>query len=670
MDDDKLKIELTGNPFVDTGIGVIASLAKLNEVNQLTLVDIKSVYGDGSQLTEWNSKLKTFSQVFGTNNPLFHPSYGFKKGLGPSDINKRIYKSTLDGLLFEIKKSENGSRCWACGNRTDFDFAQVCKKAVEANGKKAPEEKWVGRDWFPLAGSLGSDAQALPAASRPPHICPQCLFAIHYLPMGLILLDGRLAVFQCSSPEFWYELIKDIVNEIKERVHAGIYDTLGGKEGSRAVMQRLLKLFERLQREKYYYGRVPEGIALYVWRFSNSGASPECLIEEIPNLALTFLWEAAQNNLSSEIESLVGSEGKNPRYSLFQCILNGRDYPNLYPEGKRKGASPKLFALYQMHIRNHSTRALQVAYELAKEISEQVSAKELKRIQRPEAFNEEMVRNQFKAYMVRMTEKGDFALEDYIDLFPLKNGGGITVEWNGWNFIRFYLYHTNEDFPRIDEKNQIINKSNPQLFYYAGLIYNRYLRDKGKDRFQKDVLAQIDRRIRALWLRSQFVQLAESEDGFTYGHWSKLCKLDDERLFISELLFHMRLLWTQWIYENKTSVNITTQPSDTESTDELPERIKTLIELLFTDYVNRRGLDRFYRDILLRLRRKEVGLFWFKDKLTKQVSEEIQPLTEEEWEKFLVNDEGQSIKTERLFQLHLALANIYRVKVFEENLRR
>lgn len=68
----------------------------------------------------------------------------------------------------------------------------------------------------------------------------------------------------------------------------------------------------------------------------------------------------------------------------------------------------------------------------------------------------------------------------------------------------------------------------------------------------------------------------------------------------------MRLLWTQWIYENKTSVNITTQPSDTESTDELPERIKTLIELVFTDYVNRRGLDRFYRDILLRLRRKEV----------------------------------------------------------------
>ena len=47
MDKEKMKIGLTGNPFVDTGIGVISSLAKLDEVNQLTLADLKSVYGNG-----------------------------------------------------------------------------------------------------------------------------------------------------------------------------------------------------------------------------------------------------------------------------------------------------------------------------------------------------------------------------------------------------------------------------------------------------------------------------------------------------------------------------------------------------------------------------------------------------------------------------------------------
>jgi CRISPR-associated protein Cst1 len=665
MDNEKLKIELTGNPFVDTGIGVIASLAKLDEVNQLTLADIKSIYGDGSQLIEWNSKLKTFSQVFGTNNPLFHPSFGFKKGKGPSETNKKIYKNTLEGLLSEIGKSEKGPRCWACGNPSDFDFSMVWKKAVEGNGKKTPEEKWVGRDWFPLAGSLGSDAQALPAASMPPHICPKCLFAIHYLPMGLILLEGRLAVFQCTSTEFWYEfLCNGIVEHNKGRIQSGDYETLGKKDGNNALLRRLLDYLKQLKKE------VPDGTELYVWKFSNSGASPECTIEVIPNPALEFLRDAVSEGCRSEIETLIGTEGKNQRYSLFQCILDRRDYPNLYPEGKRKGASMKLFSLYQLHIRNHSISALQMSHKLAKVTAGVITEKELKRIQRPEAFNkEEKVRNQLKASMIKMAEKGEFTLEDYLDLFPLKEGNGVTVEWDGWNFIRFHLHHITEDFSIPRGKQNVTGKANLQLFYYAGQIYNRYLDEKGKDRFIKEVLEQMDRGIGASWLRNQFVQLAESENGFNYSRWSNLCKLDNGRLFVSELLLQMRLLWTQWLQESLTSVNVPIL-KESVSTDRLPEHIKASIEAVFTDYINRRGLDRFHRDILLRLRRKEIGLFWFKEKLTKQISEFIQPLTEEEWEKFLVDDEGRSAKTERLFQLHLALANLYRVKVVEENIRR
>ncbi len=654
------KITLTGNPFVDTGLGVIASLAGLDDINELTFSHLKSVYKDGDQLASWNSSLKSFTQIFGTNNPLFQPSYGFKNGK-PSVTNKAIYKSIVGSLLSEIGKSGNGPRCWACGAPSDLDFAKVCKKAIEDSGKKAPKEKWVGRDWFPLAGSLGSDAQSLPAASQSPHICPKCLFAIHYLPMGLMLLDGRLAVFQCTSTEFWYELVREITDDVQRRIQAGDYKTIGSKEGSRAVITRLLELFEHLQREKHDSG-VPEGTSLYIWRFSNSGQSPDCSIEEIPNKAIAFLWQARQEGLRYEIESLVGSEGKNPQYSLLRCISEGRDYPTLYPEGKRKGASPKFFALYQRYIRNHSAKALQIAYSLAKEMSEQIGEKELKRIQRPEAFKEDKNRTQFRASMVRMAEKGELTQSDYLDLFPIKEGQGTTVEWDGWNLIRFYLHHTSEDFPRIEGEQNVVDKAQVQAFYYAGQIYNRSLKERGKDWFQKHVLAQMARSIGVTWLRNQFVQLAESEDGFTYGHWSKLCKLDDGRVFVSELLFQMRLLWTQWIHENRESVDISVLPDREAATDGLPEQIATLIKEVFTDYVNRRGLDRFYRDILLRLRRKEIGPLWFKEKLTTQISEDIQSLSEEEWEQFLVDEEGQSMKTEKVFQLHLALANLYRIK--------
>jgi len=530
--------------------------------------------------------------------------------------------------------------------------------AIEDNGKKAPEYRWVGRDWFPLAGSLRSDAQALPAASLPPHLCPKCLFAIHYLPMGLILLDGLPTVFQCTSAEFWYKFLRNIVDYNNTRIQGGDYETLGKKDGNVVLLRRLLAYFRKLKEE------VPEGTELYVWKFSNSGQSPDCEIDKIPNHALEFLRVAASKGLGNEIETLISNEKKNARNSLFQCILDGRDYPGLYPEDRRKGASPELFALYQTYIRNHSGKALQIAYKLTKEMSEQISEKELKRLQRSEAFKEEKIRNQFRASMVRMAEKGELILEDYLNLFPIKENQGITVEWWGWNLVRFYLHHTNEDFSGIETKGRSVNKSHQQLYYYARQIYNHYLKERGKDRFQKEVLAQMTRGIGVTWLRNQFVQLAESEKGFTYSHWSKLCELEDGRVFVPELLFQMRLLWTQWIHENRASID-SLPIADWESTDALPERIKPLIEAIFIDYI-RRGLERFHRDILLRLRRKEIGLFWFKEKLTKQISENVQPLTEEEWEHFLVDDEGQSAKTERLFQLHLALANLYRVKRFNE----
>lgn len=648
-----LKIQLTGNPFVDTGLGVIASLANLDDIAELTVGHVQRVYSDGPQLSEWNSKLKAFTQVFGTNNPLFQTAYGYKKGKGPSDTNVAIYKGILEGLLSEIVEpvsaTTSRARCWACGNPSHLDFALICKNAIEASGKNAPEDKWIGRDWFPLAGSLGSDAQALPAASKPPTICATCLFSVHYLPLGLMLVEGRLTVFQATSIEFWYEFVRDIVGEIRGRIHASNYETLGSKKGGRAVMQRLLSLLERLYKEQNYSG-VSEGIALYAWQFSNSGASAACQIGEIPNRALTFLREAVQQGLRFEIEGLIAAEGKNPRFSLYQSLLDGRDYPSLYPEGKKMGGSIKLFVLYQTDIRNHSLSSLRAAYILARKMSEMITAKELKRIQRPEAFKEARVRNQFKAVMSNMAERGEFTLEAYLDLFPLLEGETIRIDRNGWKLIRFFL-NANEDFPKVEERDYVASSPDQLLVYCAERIYNCYLDERGKTWFAKNVLAQMDRRSGLPWLRNQFVRLAETNAGFSYASWARLAN--------PEALFQMRLLWATWSSCAQTPTSIIV-PGDQEPGHELSAKVRALIQSLFTDYVARRGFDRFHRDILLRLRRRELGLFWFKKKLMGPTSEEVEPLSEDEWERFLIDDEGQSIKTERLFQLHLALANLYR----------
>lgn len=662
MDKD-MKIELTGNPFVDTGLGVICSLAKpeIDDIGTLTLSRLKSVHEDGTRLADLNSKLKAFTQVFGTNNPLFQPSYGFKKGKGPSETNVKIYISVLNGLLSEIGDSEKGPRCWACGRPTNFSFSEVCKKAITENGKIANDDKWVGRDWFPLAGSLGNDAQALPAASQSPHLCPLCLFAIHYLPRGLMLLEGKLAVFQSTSTEFWLDLVHGIVAEGSGKISAGEYETLGKKGGGKEFIRRILNIFP-----KNHAKLDTKQLTLYLWRFSNSGASPECQIEEIPNFAIHFLQKAKINGLENEILKLIGSEAKNPRYSLFRCILERRDYPVLYSEGRREGASPKLYNLYQNIVRNHSKKALIIASTVAKEMSSQLETKNLRRMQRSEAFHEKTFRNQARIHFVGMAKKGYLTLEDYLDLFPIKEGQGVTIEWNGWNLIRYYLEHVNDtssmDFNELSEIPTINNKDASKIFYYAAQIYNSYINEKGKDRFEKEVIAQMGRRIDISWLRNWFVRLAESSRGFTYSTWSDLCKLGNGSFFVSELLFQMRLLWIQWVNEDRRFNNFSELVFE-EPSDGLPENLRFLIESEFNYHINEKGLDRFHRDVLLRLRHKEIGLSWFREKLTREGYDLANPLSEKEWEEFLIDDDGKSIKSERLYQLHLFVANLYRKRL-------
>lgn len=647
-------ISLTGNPFVDTGLATIAALARLDDVQDLTVTAIRNVHGDGSQISSWNSSLKNFTMVFTNNSLLTNPSI--------KDRDKRVstYQSILSNLLNKIGNEELPHRCEACGVPQSVNFDVLCKTALAGTGIKE-QSRFIGRDWFPLSGSLGSDAQALPGASRSIHLCAKCLFAVHYLPLGLILLDGRLAMFQSASIEFWYELVKDIANEVQSRVQAGKYETLGTKEGTRAVTQRLLGLFERLQTANRFK-EVPPGTALQVWRFTNSGASPECEIEEIPNPALVFLWKAVRRGLRWEVESLLSSEGKKER-PFYRCIAEQRDYSGLYPRGKRPGVSPKLFALYQTEVCARSPRVLEVARAFACQAAEGLKPKELKRLQREEAFLEQSVRAQFRGLMVSSAQKRQFTLDDYIGLFPLRDAvSGISVHFDGWNLIRYYFHHLSDSEPFAETSTQqtALPTRFADLRYYAARIFNDYIEERGKARFYSEVLSRMSRgEISVSWLENQFARLAEKYAGFTYGAWNYLCKNDDGQLFVGELLFQMRLLWVEWMQIDEAPM---TEILAIQNGSGLPVEVETCLQEIFSRYVAQRGLERFYRDVLVRLRRKEIGLAWFRHWIVRQENETLDTVTlsQEDWEALLKDNEGRPYSRERQFQMHLLMANLYR----------
>lgn len=652
------RMALTGNPFVDTGLAVLASLAGLEDVRELTVEAVKQVHGDGSTIAGWNSRLKSFTMIFTKNSLLSNPAI--------KDAGKRalIYRAVLSGLAAKIGDEEISCRCEACGNRRSLDLGALCRGQLGETRNKG-QSRVVGRDWFPLSGSLGSEAQALPAASRPVHLCAKCLFAVHYLPLGLLLLEGSLAVFQCSSIDFWYELVRDIFSEVHSRVTAGIYETIGAKEGSRAFIRRLMGLFEKLQSSSRF-GDIPAGAALQTWRFANSGTPPRngitCRIDEIPNCALVFLWKAVRHGLREEVEALMSRERKMER-PLFRCIAAGRDYRGLYPSAKWAGAKPKLFGLYQTEVCGRSWRALGIAQTLACEGMKGLSAKEKRRRQREEAFSEAGLRNRFRGLMASLAEEGKLTLGDYLGLFPLGDDeSGIAVRWDGWDLIRYYVHYPEvSGVPPRDPGGESLKPLKvAQLRYYAACIFKDYTEERGGQRFQSEVLGRMRRgELGAPWVNLQFVRLAEVRSGFTYRAWERLCKDDRGWVSVREMLFQMRLLWSEWIGGGRLP---TSDAPEFEEDLGLPGMVEDCLKEVFSQYVRDRGLGRFHRNVLLRLRRKEIGLGWFRRLLAESEKEMsgCKLMSGEDWDAFLRDRDGRSCAGERLFQMSLMLANLYR----------
>src|ERR1019366_1692979 len=131
-------------------------LAGKGDVGDLTFADIRKLVNDGSVLTRDNLRLKSFTMVFGTNGVLTQHAY---KKVGKNEV---IYKAIVK-RLFEAaeQEGEEGTPCELTGIPTRFNFHEMCASALTEAGQKVPEQKWIGRDWVPFAGSLGNDAQAL-----------------------------------------------------------------------------------------------------------------------------------------------------------------------------------------------------------------------------------------------------------------------------------------------------------------------------------------------------------------------------------------------------------------------------------------------------------------------------------------------------------------------------
>ncbi len=674
-----MQFNLIGNPFVDTGLGVLAGLCDCKSLEELTVDKIHAIHGNGEQLARRNAKLKSTSMIFTINSLLTNPAI--------KDKEKRIlyYSKITTSILDNIGAEDVTERCESCGNQNSLDLDNLIRKVLVPLGYQ-DEMRSVGRDWFPLAGSTGSDAQALPASSRSPNICARCLFAVHYLPLGVMLLNGKLVVFQSTSRTLWYTLIKDIAQRINERISADVVDTLGSKEGSIAATMRLLNIMNELHDED-----LESGTSLFVWSFSNSGTSPTCKIEEIPNSALRFLFTAVRFNLRNELRDLMMRDRK-PEYSLLNSISKGVDYENLYPFKKYTGASTNLFVLYQTIVRQISVRELDTAYRISNYIKnstilEKKKLEDLgKDLEKPANFSKQ---NMIKKFIIDMVKHSLLAFDEYYDLFIDDHERKLRIQTDSWKFIKFYLnnnepfdslykeiqqdvqeYHLKSKSNNVLERKQkaVPNLVRKKVNYMGSIIFKTYTQEKGLERFKKEVLERFSRgQIGNSWLKRQFTKLSETNAGFTYNDWKYLFMNDEGHESAFEVLYLLRILWTTWANEEHDlpmpEEELGDELSHIEQDTDLKPEYESLVKQLVDDYIIRKRLRDLQKYVLIDLRNGEKGLNWFRIQFSR-IDKNFN--NDEYWEAFLSDSSGTKIPSTRLFQLHLLLANYYREHVFKE----
>ncbi len=560
----KKNLSPTGNPFVDTGLAVIAELAGKETFLDLTFEDIWNVFGDGKEIAEINSRLKSFTLVFGNNGPLYQPPQDPKNEPGKyKELRMPKYSSILKNLLEQAEKSnesEDSDVCEVCGEFPKASLELAYSQIQSASNSKKQRKHEFGRDFFPLIGSLRNDAQALPAGSRMFNLCGKCAFAVNYIPLGTMLLNGRLIVFENAHDRFVHQIIARIVHENRQKVSlSNKVETMGQKQPSGFFVDFLVDTFyEMKKKQKRKNTEIRE---LNIWQFSNSGTGATCDILRIPSTTVEFLYEAVYTQeLRTEIKELVRYDNKNINSEdnkFLSCIKAKKDYFGLYPYKTYGGADIKLFTFYLSRILSIGPVQLRRTQQLAKKLFPE-SKKEQKKYLKSDFFKEIKNKNIIKGKIVELLERGEFLPEDYYSIFPITSVKPFTISNEGWRILEYMFHHLNEVIPELEHNGGENNmKLHPKIKEAAELYFNDYVETRGIKKFKKDILDEFKRNSHDLTrLQNILLSLCEKHEGFGPEEWDSFwhdLSHDENGNFRGyDLLFQFRLILTELYRQNIT----------------------------------------------------------------------------------------------------------------------
>lgn len=254
---------LTGNPFVDAGLGIAASKAGRGSVEELSSDDLhRSVQHLHANI----QKLKNFKILasFWVNNPFMGKNLG----------QKPKFESFLRGL-------ETGRL------PAKAAYCQVCGQSPVINEAAAGCQ--ADRSWFPLAGSGDSDPCTLPGL-RGKVVCADCLSAVVVLPLGCRSCPDGPYFIHVNEPDLQAQAVSEGIAALGAAIsaNAGAGITHGTVLRGRIALLDIVSgsvLWDHMQ--PGHLTRIPQHGAAII-SFSNRGTGA-CFYElHLPAQALKF----------------------------------------------------------------------------------------------------------------------------------------------------------------------------------------------------------------------------------------------------------------------------------------------------------------------------------------------------------------------------------------------
>jgi len=440
----------TGNAMLNNALITIESIAGLNGVAEIT-PQVLSNHFESLNLHSLNDRFKSYTMLF-TKNCLLKTDK--TKG-------KEVYKTVIQYLINNFS-NEGNYVCEITGLHFDKTFNDLYSEALESAGLTKTEvskkDTTINRGWFPLIGSLGSDAQALPQARYVVQIHPICIPIMQFLPLSSLLYKRKILLIDSSNFQFAKEMIKENTQLIKKQFELTTENKPieNIKYGKGHYLLHAIKILKQKEFEGDYSD-------LNLWSFSNSGTGASCEIERIPNSLIKKLILLANNPIiKNELKNILRKEGTAERFldALEDNSEWHRLYPNVFGTGRNKeeyeGVSVDFYEAYLQVI--DSSRKIEYAKYLASLIEKYKTDSFNKYLNKRDAYKEKSFDTDLFAVLVKATENGEWDLEHHIEI--LDNPNNLPLKNNFYSILKpvHYYYYKNvfdsySHMPKLEEIN-------------------------------------------------------------------------------------------------------------------------------------------------------------------------------------------------------------------------